>query len=46
MPPALAGLKVGGPYDIELTVATTGAAAERVVVRDVLVGDVWIPVFA
>lgn len=33
----LKGVPVGGPYDVELAVG-----AETVVVRDVLVGDVWL----
>ena len=37
------GLPVGGPYNIELTVAHgAGHITERLMVRDVLVGDVWI----
>ncbi len=38
----LKGIPAGGPYEVELVIAdAAGAAAERVVVRDVLVGDVW-----
>jgi len=37
------GLPAGGPYEIELTINDgKGGAADRMTVRDVLVGDVWI----
>lgn len=39
----LAGLPAGGPYDVELRVQSPeGVATAAAVVRDVLVGDVWI----
>lgn len=39
----LTGVPVGGPYTVELSVAgEKGKATDRVVVKDVLVGDVWI----
>ncbi len=38
----LKGLAAGGPYDIELSIAGKGGAAEKLRVKDVLVGDVWI----
>lgn len=38
---SLAGLPVGGPYDITLSVGS-GTSAEHLTVADVLVGDVWI----
>lgn len=37
----LKGLPVGGPYDIELSVEAAGES-ETLIVRDVLVGDVWV----
>jgi hypothetical protein len=39
----LKGLPVGGPYNVELRIVLQdGTTAERLNVRDVLVGDVWI----
>lgn len=36
------GLKVGGPYDIDLRILAKGQVVEEVAVQDVLVGDVWV----
>ena len=39
----LRGVPTGGPYTVELTIAdASGKTAEKLNVRDVLVGDVWI----
>ena len=39
----LKGLKAGGPYDVELSIgAAKGKGGEKLTVRSVLVGDVWI----
>lgn len=39
----LQGLPCGGPYEIQLSIATrTGKQLDSVVIRDVLVGDVWL----
>jgi hypothetical protein len=39
----IAGLPVGGPYQVELCIhAKDPALCERLTVRDVLVGDVWV----
>lgn len=39
---AVNGLKVGGPYDIDLRIVDRGQTVEELAVKDVLVGDVWI----
>lgn len=38
----IAGLKVGGPYDIDLRISDKGRTLAELAVADVLVGDVWI----
>lgn len=39
----LKGLKAGGPYDIELFIkGKNGLVVEKAIVRNILVGDVWI----
>jgi len=40
----LRGLPIGGPYQVELSIKPKGAKppADTLVVRDILVGDVWI----
>jgi hypothetical protein len=38
----LKGLKVGGPYDVQLRIAKDGNILDQAEVKDILVGDVWI----
>ncbi len=38
----LAGIPAGGPYTVELSVVAKGKAVDKVTVKDVCVGDVWI----
>ncbi len=38
----LSGLTTGGPYDIELIIKSTNREMDRLIVKNVLVGDVWI----
>jgi sialate O-acetylesterase len=39
---ALKGIPVGGPYTVELSITEKNGTVEKLAVKDVLVGDVWI----